>query len=124
MKIFSFLQFFFLSSWSEKIIQNVKLPACSHCIHHQSNPLYNDFANPMNFCTKFGEKNIITNKIMYDTIISCRKDETKCGLLAKHFEEEPELSWKITKYNIQYHFSTIFFVFNLSILLFLIHYYS
>lgn len=38
-------------------------------------------------CAKFGETNIITGRITYETARSARKDETKCGENAVHFEE-------------------------------------
>jgi hypothetical protein len=85
---------------SEKIIKNVNLPACRNCIHYQPDPFYNDFTSSLNKCNKFGDKNIVTDKITYDFADYCRNDESKCGKEGKYFEEEPNINMKILKYSL------------------------
>jgi len=85
---------------SEKIIKNVNLPACRNCIHYQPDPFYNDFTSSLNKCNKFGDKNIVTDKITYDFADQCRNDESKCGKEGKHFIEEPNINMKILKYSL------------------------
>jgi hypothetical protein len=57
----------------------------------------------MGRCSKFGEKNIITDEIKYDYADKCREKESLCGKEGKYFEKEDDLilSLKIIKYNIQ-----------------------
>lgn len=85
---------------SEKIIKNVNLPACRNCIHYQPDPFYNDFTSLLNKCNKFGDKNIVTDKITYDFADQCRNDESKCGKEGKYFQEEPNIHMKILKYSL------------------------
>jgi len=61
-------------------IINGNLPSCSRCIHYRNSftigiPLDNHFGK----CTKFGTKDIITGKIIYDYADNIRNDENKCG---------------------------------------------
>jgi len=66
-------------------IKNIELPACKNCIYY-----INEFEKSndglLARCTKFGEKDIITNVIKYDYAEICRKDEQKCGKQATYFE--------------------------------------
>jgi hypothetical protein len=92
--------FFLLTSLvnSEQIIRNVKIPACRNCIHYIPSIVNADFNAPYNKCAKFGDKNIITDKITYEDALYCRTDETKCGFDAKYFEMEPNINEKIMKH--------------------------
>jgi hypothetical protein len=54
----------------------------------------------LNKCNKFGDKNIVTDKITYDFADQCRNDESKCGKEGKHFIEEPNINMKILKYSL------------------------
>ena len=72
------------------IIKNNNIPACRNCKFFMPK-YYNQFDSDMNRCVKFGEKDIITGKIEYDFVSTSRKDEAKCGLKAKEFEEEDNL---------------------------------
>ena len=47
---------------------------------------------------KFGEKDIITNKIHYDYAISCRENENKCGENGIFFEQDTPLNIYLTKF--------------------------
>ena len=85
---------------SEEIIKNVNLPACRNCIHYQPDPFYNDFTSLLNKCNKFGDKNIVTDKITYDFADQSRNDESKCGKEGKYFQEEPNIHMKILKYSL------------------------
>jgi hypothetical protein len=38
-------------------------------------------------CRKFGDTDLITGKVSYDTARSVRNNETKCGEKASHFEK-------------------------------------
>lgn len=73
-------------------IKNIDIPSCKNCIHFiQDN--YN--IDSLSKCNKFGEKNIITNEIRYDSADWCRKDEEKCGLEGKCFERETDTNLRI-----------------------------
>ena len=84
---------------SEKIIKNVNIPSCRNCIFHKPNN-NNNFASSSNLCEKFGEKNIITNEIDYDSVFACRIIEEKCGKEGKYFQEDPNINLKILKHYI------------------------
>jgi hypothetical protein len=86
--------------YSEKIIKNVNLPACRNCIHYQPDIYNNDFASYLNKCDKFGDKNIVTDKITYDFADQCRNDDSKCGKEGKYFVVEPNINMKILKYSL------------------------
>jgi len=58
-------------------IKNAYIPACIHCIHHKIEN---------NECTKFGFKDIVTNKVAYEAARACRADESKCGFNGLYFE--------------------------------------
>jgi hypothetical protein len=76
---------------SDKFIKNVDLPSCKKCIHYLPSVSNLDFDSTLNRCSKFGEKDMITDKIKYDFAESCRRDVEKCGEKGEYFEEEPNL---------------------------------
>ena len=84
---------------SEKIITNINIPSCKNCIFYKPN---NDreFASSLNLCEKFGEKNIITDEIEYDSVYRCRNNEEKCGKEGIFFQEEPNIQLKIFKHSL------------------------
>jgi hypothetical protein len=84
----------------KKIIKNIDIPACRNCIHYKPSTYNSDFTASYNKCSKFGDKDIITDKISYDIAEFCRKDETRCGINARYFEREPNIDMKILKHNI------------------------
>jgi len=85
---------------SEKIIKNINIPSCRNCIHYKPSYYSTDFTAPYNKCDKFGDKNIITNKISYDYVDICRNDENKCGHEGKFFEPEKNIELKIFTHQI------------------------
>ena len=80
---------------SEKIIKNINIPSCRNCIHYKPSYYTTDFTASYNKCDKFGDKNIITNKISNDYADICRNDENKCGYDGKYFEPEKNIELKI-----------------------------
>jgi hypothetical protein len=68
-------------------IKNINVPACRNCIFYKPDVYGDEFGSPYSRCEKFGEKNIITNEIKYDFAEDCRKDETKCGIQGRYFDE-------------------------------------
>ena len=87
--------FLFAMVHSEQIIKNINVPSCRNCVHFK--PYYStEFANSLSKCSKFGTKDIITDKISYNEYADMtRKDETKCGKEGKYFEQEQNLQLKI-----------------------------
>ncbi len=59
-------------------IQNQYKPICCNCKF---------FIPNKNECRKFGDINIITGEYRYETAISVRNDEDKCGEYANLFEK-------------------------------------
>ena len=86
----------------ENIIKNIKLPSCKNCIYYKPDNYNIDFTSSFTRCEKFGEKNIITDKIKYDFTELCRENESKCGKEGKYFEEEKYIDMKILihKFNV------------------------
>lgn len=83
-----------------KIIKNIHVPSCKNCIHYNPSLLNRDFTSPYNECHKFGEKDIITDKITYGFAENARNDETKCGKGGIHFQEDPHIHAKILKHTL------------------------
>jgi hypothetical protein len=100
---------------SEKIIINKYLPSCRNCIYYEPSKIDKDFSSSyFSKCNKFGEKNIITDKIEYNFADGCRRDETKCGREGKFFEKEENINMKILKHNIVRNIPNILMVFIIS----------
>jgi len=89
------LYLLFIIANSEKIIRNINTPSCMKCIHYKPSYYSTNFLASYNNCNKFGNKDIITDKISYDNAESCRSDEKKCGYNGNYFEEEKNLGLKI-----------------------------
>jgi hypothetical protein len=92
---------------SEKIIKNINIPSCRNCIHYKPSYYTTDFTASYNKCDKFGDKDIITNKISYDYVDSCRRDEQKCGYDGKYFELEKNIELKIFTHQLISNMSSI-----------------
>ena len=87
-----YLYLFFVFVNSEKFIKNIDVNPCRNCIY------YNSKSNiELSKCKKFGEKNILTGDIEYNSASYCRKDEQKCGEQGKYFEQQPNLKFKMFK---------------------------
>ena len=80
-----------------QIIKNLHIPSCKNCIHYKPkcNIYFTSFDNE---CTKFGTKDIISDKIIYYSPDICRNDNLKCGEEGKYFEKEPNLNLKMFKH--------------------------
>jgi len=90
---------------SENIIKNVNIPSCKKCIYYNPDPHNFDFTSKYNRCQKFGEKDIVTDKIKYEFAELCRPDESKCGKEGKYFEEEQNLDMKLFIHKLAYIFT-------------------
>jgi len=96
MKYINYLFLLFpMTTSCEKTIRNINIPSCKKCIHYKPAPYNFDFTSSYNRCEKFGEKDIITDKIKYDFAELCRSNESQCGKEGKYFEEEENLDMKI-----------------------------
>lgn len=65
-----------------RFIKNVKQPICKHC------HFYNSISTKLGYCTKFGEKNIITGVITYKYAADIRYDDNLCGMNGVYFMEK------------------------------------
>ena len=81
------------------IIKNINVPSCRNCIYYK--PESNDFHSELGRCTYFGEKNIQTDVIKYDSADLSRSSENKCGLEGKYFEQDFNADFKIFLHNIK-----------------------
>jgi len=98
-----YLYLFFIlltTSNSEKMIKNILLPSCKNCIHYQPSLINLDYTASYNKCTKFGKKDIITDKIIYDYADSCRRDKDQCGEEGKYFEKDENLVLKVAAHRV------------------------
>lgn len=80
-------------------ITNINVPTCRNCVHFIPDR-GSEFASGLSRCSKFGNKNIINDKITYEYADSCRNNENKCGNQGKEFELEENLYGKITRHKI------------------------
>jgi hypothetical protein len=98
--IYLLFYFYFFSINSEKIIKNINIQSCRNCIHYKPIMSDNYFTSPFVKCHKFGEKDIVTDKITYNYADLCRNDESLCGKEGKYFEEEENIDMKILQHSI------------------------
>jgi len=84
----------------EKIIKNTNIPSCRNCVHYKPRLYDSDFTSSSSKCEKFGEKNIITDKIDYGYADLTRRDESLCGKQGKYFEREQNVDLKIFVHSI------------------------
>ena len=85
---------------SEKIIKNININSCRNCIHYKPYLLDTDFTSKMSNCKKFGNKDVVTDKITYDYADLCRIDESKCGKEGKFFESEENVDSKVLRHKL------------------------
>ena len=116
-----YLLFGLLVTNSEKIIKNINIPSCRNCIYFKPHTS-SDFTSSLSKCEKFGEKNILTDKITNYYADSCRNDEDKCGLQGKYFVEEKNIDIKILTHNIIYHLDKYIIVYSVVSFYFVIIY--
>ena len=76
------------------------LKLCRNCKYYK--PRYNmDYSSRLSECSNFGTKDIHTDEISYDFADLCRKDENKCGIEGKCFEEEKNVDLKILSHDLK-----------------------
>ena len=79
-----FLQFAF--TFSKRVITNYNVPVCKNCIYFKRSISFPEFTH-MAYCTHFGDKNIVLDKITHERALNCRIDENKCGISGRCFYE-------------------------------------
>ena len=86
-------------------IKNRNLPACKNCVHYLPD---GGFRGPL--CQKFGEKNIVTNEITFESAEKCREDEMKCGEKGSLYVEDSPLivTWKSFRHSYFFFFTVSF----------------
>ena len=106
---------------NDKFIKNINIPSCKNCIHYKGSFSNIEYTSSLNKCVKFGEKNIITDKIEYVYADSCRRDENKCGENGYYFEEDKNTNKKILLhkiiFNLPYGIPLLIFIANIIIAL-------
>lgn len=75
-------------------LRNYNTPICSNCKFYKPAYTYSDYEQRSGYCKRFGEVNIMDGQITYESIHECRKDERKCGLSGKLYEDD---EWKTVK---------------------------
>jgi hypothetical protein len=71
-------------------IKNSELPLCKNCFYFysESEPKNNTIIYEKSICLKYGNKNIVSGEVSYETAHNMRHLESKCGLQGKDFEEK------------------------------------
>lgn len=70
-------------------IQNTQYPNCVSCKHYQPDMSCPNWESPFTTCARFGEKNLITGKVVFDGTGICRHTKSKCGIEGKFYELDP-----------------------------------
>ncbi len=65
----------------KQVIKNINSKVCAQCIY-SIQPVSNDVLK----CSLFGQKNIVTGEIHYDSGYTARKDVMMCGQDARYYE--------------------------------------
>jgi len=88
MRVISFFLSWILSQ-SEKI-KHINAPSCKNCVYFRPSliGLRDDSIYTFGKCHKFGEKDVVSDKIRYTFADMCRTDEFKCGFRGKYFVQE------------------------------------
>lgn len=60
-----------------QFIKNINLPSCIDCLY---------YLGKSGRCSKFGEKDIISGKIVYGSASQIRLTENLCGIKGNYFE--------------------------------------
>ena len=96
-----FLYFIFFSLYlvDSKQIRNINVPSCRNCIHYKPE-IFNEYSSLYSKCDYFGSKDTNTDYISYDYANMVRKDENKCGIEGKYFEQGENIEMKIILHNI------------------------
>ena len=110
--MFLYILFFSLYLVDSKQIRNNNVPSCRNCIHYKPQ-LLEPFSSTYSKCDFFGSKDIITDYISYDYADLSRKDENKCGVEGKYFEQGEDIEIKIFLHDIINNnpYNTFYFVF-------------
>jgi hypothetical protein len=62
-------------------IKNYNAVLCKNCIYFKHESYGSDK------CIKFGELDVVSGKIEYDSAYKCRLDSKSCGMEAKYFQK-------------------------------------
>jgi hypothetical protein len=100
MKVIYLLFYFLYNFNAKKIIKNKNIPACRSCIYYEPNISSNDFTSTFSKCTKFYDKDIITDKLSNNYADSARNNEELCGKEGRYYKEEKNLNRKIFIYRL------------------------
>ena len=87
-----------ISKGSQSGIKHLQSRVCKTCVHFRPDWLDFMYSSPLARCSKFGEKHIVSGEVHHTYADICRMDETKCGQVAREFEDDPWVRWKIAKY--------------------------
>ena len=81
-------------------LRNYNSPICSNCIHYKPMYTYSNYDQTSGYCKRFGEVNIRSGEVHYDSIYDCRRDESKCGFHGKFYEYDEFKIFKVLKHEI------------------------
>jgi hypothetical protein len=73
-------------------VKNSELKLCKNCVHFTDNTTNDPFDLPVDDislgrCKLFGKISVVTGEKIYNLAEENRYDDTKCGLVARHFKQ-------------------------------------
>jgi len=77
------MRFSMLFFFNPSFIKNMDKPICKDCKYFKYDITYKDYH--LGKCTKFGKKDLISGKIIFEDVILARNQE--CGQNATYFEK-------------------------------------
>ena len=78
------MRFSTLFFFNPSFIKNMDKPICKDCKYFKSDITYKDYNYGQ--CTKFGKKDLISGKIIFEDVILARNQD--CGVNATYFESK------------------------------------
>jgi hypothetical protein len=82
-------------------IRNSDSPICSNCKYYKPSYTYSEYEQKTGHCKLFGEVDIVSGEVSYDSIYMCRRDENKCGFDGKLYEFDEWKTIKVLKHDIR-----------------------
>jgi hypothetical protein len=98
-----------LQQLASPTIQNTQYPNCVSCKYYQPDMSSPNWESHFTTCALFGEKNLITGKVVFDGTGICRHTKSKCGIEGKFYEYDPYFSQRAWRHRVFTNRSGIFF---------------
>ena len=94
---------------SASYLRNYNSNICRNCKFYQPKYDYLEYEQKFAYCKRFGEVDIQSGEVYYDSVYNCRRDERKCGIHGKLYEYDEWKTIKVLQHNINRN-SYLFFI--------------